>query len=223
MQHTDSFVRLPITRLILVPALLSLAVTLLRLAGEVAHWSQRYFNTAVGGGGAMVGITWLGPFFAMYFAVRLLRSGAGPRSTWRALGFALLGAVLLVGGRPLGSALPSLSGFYGRLIYVWVVLVLAALLTLPGWPALFKVQLAYAYAARIPVAVVMFIAFQQGWITHYSATPRDTPPGLTLWPKFLWLGFFPQLTFWVAFTVVSGMLFAGIVAVLVDLFKPSAR
>ena len=137
------------------------------------------------------------------------------------MGFTLLGAALLVGGGFLGPMLPSLTGFYSRLIYIWVVYVLAALVTLPGWLALFKVQLAYAYAARIPVVVVMFVAFQQGWVTHYSAGPRDTPPGFTLWPKFLWLGFFPQLTFWVGFTMVSGMLFAGIVAVIARLFQRS--
>jgi len=223
MQNTDPAVRPSITQLILVPALISLAVTLLRLAGELAHWSQKYFNTEVGGGGALVGITWLAPIFAMYFAVRSLRAGAGPRSAWRALGFALLGVVLIVGGGRLGSMLPGLSGFYGRLMYIWAVFVLAALVTLPGWPALFKVQLAYAYAARIPVVVVMFIAFQQGWLTHYSAAPRDTPAGMTLWPKFLWLGFVPQLTFWVAFTMVTGMLFAGIAAVIARLYQHVKR
>jgi hypothetical protein len=35
---------------------------------------------------------------------------------------------------------------------------------------------------------------------------------LGLWPKYLWLGFFPQLVFWVGFTILLGSL-SGIIAV----------
>ena len=49
--------------LIFVPAILSLAVTLLRLVGELEHWSKTLFNPEVGGLGALVGITWLAPIF----------------------------------------------------------------------------------------------------------------------------------------------------------------
>jgi hypothetical protein len=223
VEHTDSSARQSIGQLILVPALISLAVTILRLTGELAHWSQKYFNTGVGGGGSIVGITWLAPIFGAYFAAKLARTGAGPPSAWRAMGFAALGAAVLVGGSALGQTLPSLSGFYVRLLYIWAVFAVAGIVTFPGWPALFKVQLAYAYSARFPVVLVMFVAFQQGWVTHYSATTRDTPPGFNLWPKFLWLGFFPQLIFWVGFTLVSGMLSGGFVAVLARLFRRSAR
>jgi hypothetical protein len=224
MEPTDSSVRQRMGQLILVPAVLSLAVTILRLAGELAHWSERYFNTQVGGGGSPVGITWLAPIFGAYFGWRLVRTGAAPRSRWRAIGFATLGAAVLVGGSLLGQALPPpFAGFYGRLLYIWAVFALAGIATLPGWPALFKVQIAYAYAARIPVVIVMFIAFREGWATHYSAAPRDTPPGMALWPKFLWLGFFPQLIFWVGFTLVSGMLSGSVSAVLARMVRRSAR
>ena len=223
MPDTASTTRQSIRQLILVPSLLTLAVTILRLAGELAHWPQKYFNTGVGGGGAIVGITWLAPIFGAYFASRLVRAGAGPRSAWRALGFALLGAVVMVAGGRLGRTIPSISGFHGRLLYIWAVLALAGIVTFPGWPGLFKVQLAYAYAARIPVVLVMLVAFQQRWVTHYSAVPSDTPPGMALWPKFLWLGFFPQLILWVGFTLVSGMLLCSFVALLARLFRHVAR
>jgi len=222
MEHSDSSRRQSLGQFILAPALISLAVTILRLAGELAHWSQKYFNTEVGGGGSIVGITWLAPIFGAYFAVKLVRTGAGPRSAWKAMGFAVLGAAVLLGGGFLGQALPSLSGFYGRLLYIWAVFALAGIVTLPGWPALFKTLLAYAYSARIPVVIVMFVAFQKGWVTHYSAAPPDTPPGIALWPKFLWLGFFPQLIFWVGFTLVSGMLLGCTVAVLARFYQRSA-
>ena len=44
-------------KLILVPALITLAVTLLRLTGELLHWSKTLFNPAPGGGGAIVGLS----------------------------------------------------------------------------------------------------------------------------------------------------------------------
>jgi hypothetical protein len=176
MEDTDSAARQSLGQLIPVPALITLAVTLLRLAGELAHWSQNYFNTEVGGGGTIVGITWLAPIFGAYFAAKLVRSGAGPRSAWQAVGFAVLGAAALVGGTFLAKALPSVSGFYVRLPYIWAVFALAGIATFPGWPALFEIQLAYAYVARTPVVLVMFVAFQQGWVTQYSAVPPGTPP-----------------------------------------------
>jgi hypothetical protein len=43
--------------LILWPALIALAITLLRLAGELQGWSSVLFNPAAGGGGALVGIS----------------------------------------------------------------------------------------------------------------------------------------------------------------------
>src|SRR2546426_440321 len=44
-----------IKKLILVPALITLAVTLLRLTGELMHWSKALFNPAAGGGGGLAG------------------------------------------------------------------------------------------------------------------------------------------------------------------------
>jgi hypothetical protein len=66
------------------------------------------------------------------------------------------------------------------------------------------------------VVIVMFVAFQGNWGTHYDAAPPDFP-GMGLWAKFLWLGFFPQLTLWVGFTIVTGMLCGTIAAALLRL------
>ena len=54
-----------IVRLICVPALITLGVTLLRLIGELQNWSPRLFNREAGGGGALVGIAWLVPIFGI--------------------------------------------------------------------------------------------------------------------------------------------------------------
>src|SRR3954471_2083198 len=85
----------PTTReLVLVPAILTLAVTALRLIGELQGWNQRLFNRAGGGGGALIGISWLPLFFGVYCAWRLVRAGEGPSSNGKALGMAVLGLLI---------------------------------------------------------------------------------------------------------------------------------
>src|SRR5437899_633533 len=78
--------------LIVVPAVITLAVTLLRLAGEIHRWDPRLFNRTGGGGGAIVGIVWLVPVFGIWFAVRLARAGAGPSSRGGAVLWPIVGA-----------------------------------------------------------------------------------------------------------------------------------
>jgi len=83
------FATLSIRRLIVVPAVITLAVTLLRLVGELRHWSPTLFSREAGGAGALVGIVWLVPIFGIYFAIRLNKAGQGPASRGRAIGFAV--------------------------------------------------------------------------------------------------------------------------------------
>lgn len=132
-------------RLIFVPALVSLIVTLWRLTGELLQWSARFYNPEAGGSGAIVGITWLAPVFGIYFALHLTRTGQ-------------------------------------------------------------KTLLAYGLAARLPVILIMALAIQGGWGTHYDARPGGFPE-MGWHAAFLWLGFFPQLLFWVSFTIVIGAFF----------------
>jgi hypothetical protein len=87
--------RLSIRRLIVVPAIITLFVTLLRLVGELQRWSPKFFSREAGGAGALVGIVWLVPIFGIYLAIRLNQAGHGPISRARAIGFAL--AALVVG------------------------------------------------------------------------------------------------------------------------------
>jgi uncharacterized membrane protein len=67
-----------VKRLIMVPALIALAITIFRLVGELAGGSSTLFNRAAGGGGALIGIVWLVPIFGVYFAVKLVGQGFGP-------------------------------------------------------------------------------------------------------------------------------------------------
>jgi hypothetical protein len=193
---------LRIGQLILVPGLVTLAVTVLRFVGEIKQWSPNWFNHQMGL--SVVAIVWLAPVFGIYFALKLRARGQQPVSAWGAIGLALLAALIVLF---LPGLLPFKFAFPGRLLYGWSILVLAAAVTLPGWPALFKTMLAYAYAARIPIAILMYFAMRTNLGTHYDAVPRDLPAGIGFWPKYLWLAFFAQLVYWVAVTIVIGMLF----------------
>ena len=220
MSETNSL-RPSAERLILVPAVITLGVTLLRLIGELQHWSKTYFNVGLGGGGAVVGITWLAPVFGIYFAMRLASAGEGPRSALRAIAFGILGALVIFASAPAERlAFRTAPSFQVRLLFGWAMFALAGLVTLPGWPRLWKTLLAYAYAARIPVVIIMFFAFRGAWGTHYDALPSDFT-STSLMSKWLWLGFFPQLILWVGFTLASGMLFGGIAGAITRLFRPA--
>jgi hypothetical protein len=52
-------------RLLLVPALITLAVTVVRLVGELMRWNPTFFSREAGGAGAIVGIVWLVPVFGV--------------------------------------------------------------------------------------------------------------------------------------------------------------
>jgi hypothetical protein len=196
------------------PLVISIAITVLRLAGELLGWSGDWFSKATGGivpsGWTwLVGITWLPVLFGPWFARGLRRGGEEPPSGLKVLGLALAGvAFALVGLRALAPAL-SLH-FPHFLIVVWAVMAAAAALQVLGWPALFRVLLAYGLASRLVVALVMLLAMWGDWGTHYDYVGMPARFQMPLVPRFLWLGFFPQLVFWSAFTVVLGSLSAGV-------------
>lgn len=200
--------------LIAIPAVITLAITVLRLLGEIQGWSATWFNAEPGGGGAVIGIVWLVPIFGIYFAVKLSKAGLGPASPGRAALFALLGLLIVVGGFAIAFAI-SQPGLLGAQAAVGVAAVVGTILQRRAWPALFKSLLAYGYAARIPVTVIMFFAIRGSWGTHYDGPPPGFPADIGWFPKFILIGALPQLIFWVAFTVIVGTLFgAAIVAVL---------
>jgi hypothetical protein len=199
-------------RLVLVPALITLAVTLLRLTGELLEWSSTFFNRSAGGGFAVVGIVWLVPIFGVYFALRLARDGERPGKVLRALALVLLAFVLMpAAGLAAGAA--GVDPFSRTMVLLYAVAsVVAVGLALRAWPELGRVLLVYGLAARIPVAIVMFIAIFASWGTHYDVPPSPDFPQMAPLALWFWIGAVPQLTTWIAFTVVVGSLF-GILAV----------
>jgi len=199
-------------RLILVPAVITLAVTLLRLVGELQNWSSTLFNREAGGGMAVVGIVWLVPIFGIYFALRLAREGAGPGKLLRALGLVVVALVLVPVAGVVASAAGADPTGIPMLVLFAVVSVVCVVLAFAAWPELGRVLVAYGLAARIPVAIVMLIAILAHWGTHYDVPPTPDFPEMAPLVKWFWIGFVPQMTVWIAFTVVIGMLF-GLIAV----------
>jgi len=213
MSESDSGNKLSVWSLILVPAVITLAITLLRLTGELLRWSPRLFSSAPGGGGALIGISWLPFIFGPYFAVKLARAGHAAVSPWKALGLSLVGLVIAIGGVVLSFPALKLT-FPGRQVLAYALMGLGALVVNWGWPALFKVLVAYGYAARIPVAIIMFFAIQGHWGTHYDALPPFPVP-TSFFPLYMEIAFLPQLVLWIVFTVLMGTLAGSLVAGLV--------
>jgi hypothetical protein len=199
----------PIKKLILVPSVITLAVTLLRLAGELMHWSPVLFNPKAGGGGAIVGIAWLVPVFGIYFGLKLASAGQGPSAVGPAIGYSFLGLALMPAGgfAAVKLGLPA-QGFSTFGVFV-VLSVIGAVVAYRSWPALGRTLLAYGVAARVPVAIVMFFAILGRWGTHYDVAPPNFPE-MNAIAKWFFIGLVPQLTIWIWFTIAGGAIFGAI-------------
>ena len=210
----------PLLRLIWITACLSLAVTALRLLGELRHWAPAWFSSATGGyipSGIswLVGITWLAIPFGAYFGLKLYRGGYGPPALERSIGYGAFGVIVLLACDYLlhPIILKHVSLEWPRTtVFLWLYIVIAALLQFSGWSSLSRTLLIYGFAARIPVAIIMFFAFRGHWGTHYDYVGLPPQFQMSFWPAFLWLAFFPQLVFWVSFTVLVGVLSGSIAA-----------
>jgi len=202
-----------ISRLIAIPALITLGVTILRLVGELQHWSPLFFSTQAGGRLALVGISWLPIIFGPYFAMKLANAGDGPTSMGKAIGFAALSLVVLAAGGTLFGLTISHPSFLTLLAAV--VMLGAAFVPGIGWRAFGKTLVAYAFAARIPVLIVMYFAMRgnggAGWGTHYDAV-APALAHLSLTRKFIYLGVLPQMTIWIGWTAFVGSLTGSIFA-----------
>jgi hypothetical protein len=197
---------LSLKSLILVPGLITLAITILRLVGELQHWSPRFFSRAAGGAGAIVGIVWLVPIFGVWFAVKLAKAGATPGAgrvigySALAIGFAVLAITATV------KATTNQMVHFGVFM---VVTVIAGVIAYRGWPALGRVLLAYGLAARVPVALVMLVAIYANWGTHYDVAPPNMAAMAPL-QKWFMIGLMPQMLGWIPFTICVGALFGGL-------------
>ena len=203
----------PTTRdLVLVPAIITLAVTALRLVGELQHWSSTLFNRQGGGGGALVGISWLPFLFGVYFALRLTRAGEGPASKGKAIGMMVLGFVILAASlftsRILGASQT------GTILIACFAALVGGFVASRGWAALGRTLFVYGLAARVPVAILMLPAIIGKWGTHYDALPPNWP---AMGPVQTWalIGLLPQMTLWIGLTLLTGMLTGSITGAIV--------
>lgn len=209
--------------LIFWPAVVTLGVTLLRLTGELLHWSPSLFSPAPGGGGSLVGISWLPPVFGIVFALQLVRMGFGPVTGGRAVGRAVLGlaatAIAVFAVMKLGLMKPGPPNATSLFLFT-ASLAIGAAIAWSGWPTLGRTLLAYAFAARIPVAVLMLVAMMGNWGTHYDVVPPGFPE-MGVFAKWFMIGAIPQLTTWIAFTVLTGAL-TGSIAGAIAARRPAA-
>ncbi len=196
-------------RLVLGPAVISLAVTLVRLVGEIRGWSPEYWSRLPGGGLSLLGIVWLIPVFGFYFGWRLETLGERAPSPLQAglqpplVAFLLGGAALLVAHMRASGHMEAVG--WSAWLSLWgVIAAIVVGASLLAWPTLGRLLLAYAISARVPVAALMMLAMARDWGTHYDALPPGFP-SLPLLPRWLWLGLLPQLTIWVAVTLAAGV------------------
>lgn len=200
-------------RLVWIPGVITLAVTLLRLAGELMRWSETFFSRAAGGPLAIVGIVWLVPVFGVYFALRLVREGHGPRNRGRAIGMAFAGLLAFIA---LGALWTALGLQPMAQIFAWALGgAVAAAVAFQGWTSIGRALLTYGLVARLPVIVVMLLAILGDWGTHYELGRPDLE---RLESPVLWwfvIGLVPQLGLWVPFTMIVGALFGGVAAAIV--------
>jgi hypothetical protein len=199
-----------IKKLILIPAVISLGVTILRLVGELNHWSPVLFNASAGGGGAIVGISWLIPIFGIYFAVKLIKAGHAPTSAGKAIGLALLSIAVFMGIFFIATRVTS--NMNAQLVVGVIASAVGLCIVFKGWPELSKTLVAYAFAARVPVAILMFFAIMGNWGTHYDVPPTPDYPEMGWVAKWIWIGLIPQLTVWIWTTAALGSIFGSIAA-----------
>lgn len=213
MRNDAAADRTTILRLIWIPSLISLGVTLLRLIGELLHWSGKWFSSETmgikpSGVSWLIGITWLAIPFGAYFARKLAAAGQVPDSLGKAFICVGAGTLLIIAQFYWLPLVPV--GFPYYLVFIWAGMAMVGIIQMYAWHELFNTLLAYALAARIPVVIIMILAMRGNWGTHYDFVGVPPAEQMPLVPRILWLAVFPQLIFWVAFTIFLGML-AGVV------------
>lgn len=199
-------------RLILVPVLLTLAVSIVRLVGELQGW----LTNESGGGGTLVGITWLVFVFGGWFGFRLSRLGSAPllKPAWL---WGLLPVLAFVGTfawRMQGVDLKDTSAAAQEHIATTLQIAClvggaGAIVTFATWPRLAWTLLLYGLGARIPVMAITWLAKDRGWNTHYT---KLGPAGIEKdMAETLASTSLAQFGLWVPFTVLAG----GLVGILV--------
>lgn len=187
--------------LVLIAAIVTLVLTVVRLLGERNQWDLRWFGNEAGGGFSPFGIVWLVPVFGFLFGRRLAAAGNRPPfvSSFFVPMFGLsvmVGALAYANGSMSGQALRDAMQYavYGGPV--------VAVLALFAWPRAFFANLGYGLLARIPVVVVTWLDVTNSWDTHYGKVHASLPPMVA--DDRLQLLVMFQAGLWLPFTVLAG-------------------
>lgn len=214
----------PSTRsLVMIPAILTLVVTLLRLIGELLGWNETWFGTGVGEPGpdgearspGLFGIVWLVPIFGAYFGYRIRSAFGGPQ-LGRSLGMFVVAILLSAGGvfllvmmglitMPDPKAVPKEPE---GLLWGLCVMLVGLGVGFIAWGKLAWTLLVYGVLARIPVVLITCLAVAMDWETHHTKLPAGVPDkeGMAKLVALLT----PQLSVWIVFTVLVGGFFGSL-------------
>jgi hypothetical protein len=198
-------------RLVLLPpAVITWAVMLIRLGGELVGGPAWLFSREAGGGGAVVGISWLVVIFGAWFGWRLAKEGRGPKRPVMALLLHVAAQGVAVGGM-LAAYHLQVVDFENpgpEIAYTFLaVLGTASLLMLWSWKELFMANLLYGFLARLGIILVTIPATLNSWDTHFNKAPKGHVD--PTWAGALGVST-AQVCFWIPFTVLVGGLFGSI-------------
>lgn len=196
----------PIWRTIRVPVFLSLAILAARLTGEVLEIDSPWFSREAGGGGSLLGMSWLIPVFGFLFGWKLTAERRAPDRPGLALILNLLGLAFLVGGL-IGAVQMLDPGILGPALAA--VGLVSAVFAWRAWPELAKRLLAYGLVVRATVVAITLVVFPMELGTHFEAAApsfADQPRNTQLLALCM-----AQLAFWIPGTALAGGL-AGSVA-----------
>ena len=178
-----------VRKVVLAAAGISLAITLLRFFGEREAWNPQFFSRQPGGGGALLGITWLVLPFGFWFGRCLAKNGQRPSTTGKALllhviGIAIVAAVFFASFKVTDDW--RLRGYISN-----AGAVAAGLLALVAWRSAWFTLVGYGLLARIPVIVVQYLSVTNGWDNHFAKGPPGSDPAdvlflLTMAQSFFW-------------------------------------
>lgn len=201
-----------ILKMVLIPAIITLAVTILRLVGELQGWNPEMFSVDPPGTDSKpgwVGISYLVPIFGCWFGLRLRQKTGQPANIGKAALTFVIGAAIMIGGFLLCMSLELISlpnkenpGQPTGLMYSLSLVGISALVMIAAWPRLAMTLIAYALLARIPIVIITYIAIDKGWNTHHVKLPEGTVL-LDEAERFTYLAM-PQMTFWIVFTMLIG-------------------
>lgn len=205
-----------IMKMVLVPAIITLIVSIVRLVGELNGWNPDVFSTGAPGAEdtkpGWLGISYLVPIFGLWFGLRLRKTTGQPSNIGRSALTLVIAAAVLVGGFVLCMHLELITlpdkekpGQPTGLMYSLSLVGISALIIIAAWPRLALTLLVYGVLARIPIIVITWLAIDKGWDTHHVKLPEGTILADEA-ERFTYLAM-PQVTFWIVFTMLFGGLF----------------